>query len=199
MALRRITLIGEPVLRKKAKKVKKLSPLIKQLIEDMVETMYDAPGVGLAAPQVGISKRIIVVDVGDGTLYKLINPKIIHSEGSEVGIEACLSVPGKVGDVERYTGIVVKAMTPDEKFIKIEAEDFLARCLQHEIDHLDGILYVDKAENVREATEEEFEEAEEGGHGASNEAIERHHEAMKYVETNQMPLQPKKVFRVKMN
>ncbi len=163
MAIKEIVQIGDPVLRKKARKVDKITPLILQLLDDMAETMYAAPGVGLAAPQVGISKRIIVVDIGEG-LLKLINPKILHAEGAEVGPEACLSVLGKVGDVERATDIVVKAMTHEGKYIKIEAVDFMARCLQHEIDHLEGILYVDKATNVRDATEEEFEEAEEGGH-----------------------------------
>ena len=163
MAIREIVQIGDPVLRKKTKKVDKITPLILQLLDDMAETMYAAPGVGLAAPQIGISKKIVVVDIGEG-LLKLINPKILHAEGAEVGTEACLSVLGKVGDVERATDIVVKAMTPEGKFIKIEAVDFMARCLQHEIDHLDGILYVDKATDVRDATEEEFEEAEEGGH-----------------------------------
>lgn len=163
MAIKEIVQIGDPVLRKKARKVDKITPLILQLLDDMAETMYAAPGVGLAAPQVGISKRIIVVDIGEG-LLKLINPKILHAEGAEVGTEACLSVLGKVGDVERATDIVVKAMTHEGKYIKIEAVDFMARCLQHEIDHLEGILYVDKATDVRDATEEEFEEAEEGGH-----------------------------------
>lgn len=163
MAIKEIVQIGDPVLRKKAKKVDKITPLILQLLDDMAETMYAAPGIGLAAPQVGVSKKIIVVDIGEG-LLKLINPKILLlSEDLETATEACLSVLGKVGEVERAVDVVVKAMTPDGKFVKIEATDLMARCLQHEIDHLEGILYVDKATDVRDATEEEFEEAEEGG------------------------------------
>lgn len=165
MAIRQIRILGDEVLRKKAKKVDNITPLLLQLLDDMAETMYEEPGIGLAAPQVGISKRVIVVDVGDG-LHKLINPKIVHSEGSEVGSEGCLSVPGKIGDVERFTSIIVKAMDPTGKIVKIEAEGLFARCLQHEMDHLDGILYIDKATNVREPTpgeddEEEYEDAEE--------------------------------------
>lgn len=149
MALREVIHIGNPVLRKKAKKVEKITPLILQLIEDMAETMYDEPGIGLAAPQVGVSKRVIVVDVGDG-LFKLINPKITSAEGTEIDTEGCLSVPGKIGEVERYAKIGIKAMDPEGKIVRLEAEGLFARCLQHEIDHLDGILFVDKAENIRE-------------------------------------------------
>lgn len=159
MAIREITLIGNPVLRKKAKKINRVTPLIKQLLDDMAETMYRAPGIGLAAPQVGVSKRVIVVDVGE-KLYKLINPKVVSSEGLETGTEGCLSVPGKVGEVDRATNVVVKAMNTDGRYIKIEAEGFLSRCFQHEIDHLDGILYVDKATNVRDVVEEMEEELE---------------------------------------
>ncbi|MCD4785967.1 MAG: peptide deformylase [Candidatus Eremiobacteraeota bacterium] len=159
MAIREIVLIGNPVLRKKAKKIDRIIPLIKQLIDDMVATMYKAPGIGLAAPQVGVSKRVIVVDVGE-RLYKLINPKIVSSEGLETGTEGCLSVPGKVGEVERATNVVVKAMNTDGRYIKIEAGGFLAKCFQHEIDHLDGILYVDKATDIRDVFEEMEEELE---------------------------------------
>ncbi len=148
MAIRKIRLIGDPVLRRKAKKVERIDSLILQLLDDMAETMYQAPGIGLAAPQVGVSKRVIVADVGEG-LYKLINPKIVLSEGSEIDTEACLSIPDKIGDVERATKIIVKAMGVDGRYFKFEAEGLLARCLQHEIDHLDGILYIDKATNIR--------------------------------------------------
>ena len=103
---------------------------------------------GLAAPQIGISKRIIVVDVGDG-LHKLVNPKIVSSEGSEVDVEGCLSVPGLIGDVERFVKITVKATTPEGKSIKIDAENFFARCLQHEIDHLDGILAISRCSDPK--------------------------------------------------
>lgn len=160
MAIRKIRLIGDPVLRRKAKKVERVDSLILQLLDDMAETMYQAPGIGLAAPQVGVSKRVIVADVGEG-LYKLINPKIVHSEGSEIDTEACLSIPNKIGDVERATKIIVKAMGVNGRYFKFEAEGLLARCLQHEIDHLDGILYIDKATNIRKLkppTEEEIHE-----------------------------------------
>lgn len=164
MAIREIVLIGNPVLRKKAKKVEKITPLELQLMDDMAETMYAAPGIGLAAPQIGVSKRIIVVDVGDG-LHKLINPKITHKEGTEVTTEGCLSIPGLVGDVERAARVIVKAMNQEGRIVKIDAEGILATCLQHEIDHLDGILYVDKATNIREpepsSTPEEQEDSKE--------------------------------------
>lgn len=149
MAIRRIRTVEDRVLRKKSKKVEKVDALLLQLLDDMAETMYTAPGIGLAAPQVGVSKRVIVVDVGDG-LMKLINPKIVKSEGEVEDTEACLSVPGKVGDVTRFKTVTVKAMQPEGSIVKIEAEGLLARCLQHEIDHLDGILFIDKAKNIRE-------------------------------------------------
>lgn len=197
MALRNIVLIGEPVLRKKARKVDRVTPLLEQLMEDMAETMYAAPGIGLAAPQVGVSKRIIVVDVGEenGGLHKLINPKVIFSEGSEIDTEACLSVPGKVGDVERAAKVVVKAMTPEGKYIKIEAEGLFARCLQHEIDHLEGILYVDKAEDIREPEypEEEYEH-EEGA--ITPEDIEKHKQEEKQKISIPITPQPKAIFEV---
>lgn len=181
MALREIVITGHPVLRKKAKKVEKITPLDLQLMDDMAETMYNAPGVGLAAPQVGVSKRIVVVDVGDG-LFKLVNPKIIYSEGSEIDAEGCLSVPGLIGDVERYTKITVKATTPDGKTIKIDAENFFARCLQHELDHLDGVLYTDKASNMREP--EPFDEEEEIDDEEEDETEESESESLIEKEEN---------------
>jgi peptide deformylase len=150
---------GDPILRKKAKPVKNPEdPLIKQLVEDMFETMYNAPGVGLAAPQVGESKRILVADCGEeyGGPYVLINPKIIHQEGAQIGIEGCLSFPNLYGDVERAYKVVVKAQNLRGQWFKVEAEGLLSRCFQHEIDHLDGILFVDKAKNLRTLTPEEL-------------------------------------------
>ena len=162
MALRKIRIDEDPVLRKKAKEIKHIDEDIKKLIDDMAETMYDAPGVGLAAPQVGVSKRLVMVDVGDGQgLQVFINPKIIKKEGElEEGLEGCLSVPGIWGDVKRQLKITVKAINRKGKGITIEAVAFRARAIQHEIDHLEGILFTDKATNLRrkEDMEEEVEE-----------------------------------------
>ncbi|AVX20318.1 MULTISPECIES: peptide deformylase [Carboxydocella] len=148
MAVFKIVEIGDPVLRQVAKPVKEITPNIIKLLENMADTMYDAEGVGLAAPQIGISKRVIVVDVGEG-LIELINPEIIHCEGKEVAVEGCLSVPGKQGDVERWARVKVRGLNRQGELVEYEAEGLLARAFQHEIDHLDGILYVDKAENLR--------------------------------------------------
>lgn len=163
MAIRKIIFEGDPILRKKSKKVKRIDPLTLQILDDMAETMYAAPGIGLAAPQVGINERLVVIDVGDG-LLKLINPKITYfGEEKEVDTEGCLSVPGMIGDVERPIVVTLKAQGPDGKFFRIEeADGMLARCIQHELDHLDGVLYIDKAENMREVTEEEMMAAEMG-------------------------------------
>lgn len=150
------------VLRKKAKPVTKINASIRKLLDDMTETMYAAPGVGLAAPQVGVSKRIIVVDPQgeDSQLYQLINPEIIHQEGWVKGTEGCLSIPGMVGDVYRYEKVRVVALDRTGKKVWIDAEGWLARIFQHEIDHLDGVLYTDKCSDLREVTEGEEEEEE---------------------------------------
>lgn len=147
-------------LRKKSKKIEKIDSLTLQLFDDMLETI-EGIGYGLAAPQVGILKKIIVIKYED-TVYKLINPKIIEkSEDMLCDVEACLSVPDKMGDVDRYRKIVVKSTDINGKNIKITAENLLARVFQHEIDHLDGILYIDKAKNIRKPeTEEESKKAE---------------------------------------
>jgi len=174
MALLRIRHDGDPVLRKKSRKVEKPDPIILLMMDDMAETMYGVNGIGLAAPQVGVNKRFVVVDVGDGQgLFKMINPRVIAtSETSCVDVEGCLSVPGLQGEVERPETITVKAMGPDGKYFKKEAEGLLARCIQHEIDHLDGILFTDKAISVWEpkAEEEEAGEDEEGGEEDSGKA-----------------------------
>lgn len=143
MALRNIRKYGDEILRKKSRKVDEINNRILTLIADMEETMYDAQGVGLAAPQVGILKRIVVIDVGEGML-RLINPEIISQEGSQIDTEGCLSVPGEQGEVERPNKVKVKAQNEKGEEIVIEGEDLLARALCHEIDHLDGILFVDK-------------------------------------------------------
>lgn len=145
MAIRNIREIGDEILTKDAREVTELTPKISELIDDMFDTMYEANGCGLAAPQVGVRKRIVVIDCGDQPLV-LINPVILETSGSQTGREGCLSVPGKVGVVTRPNYAKVKAL--DENFNEriIEGEELLARCLCHEIDHLNGILYVDKAE-----------------------------------------------------
>ena len=143
MALRQIVKIGEPVLRKKSKVVKEINDRIIELLDDMADTMYEADGVGLAAPQVGILKRVVVIDIGDG-LIELINPEIIETEGEYLDNEGCLSVPGESGDVLRPYRVKVRALNRFGETIEIEGEELLARAFCHEIDHLDGILYVDK-------------------------------------------------------
>ena len=131
------------MLRKKAKAVKRVTPEITQLIADMAETMYAAPGVGLAAPQVGRNLRVIIVDIGQG-LLEMVNPKLISKEGNEIGEEGCLSVPGVCGYVERSFKIKVKGLGKSGEQKEIDADGFLARAIQHEMDHLEGILFIDK-------------------------------------------------------
>lgn len=147
MAIYRIVEMGDPVLREKARPVPKITPNVIKLLENMAETMYDAEGVGLAAPQVGVSKRIAVIDAGDG-LIELINPEIIHKEGLGTETEGCLSIPGVSGEVERATKVTVKALDREGKECRYHGEGLLARAFQHEIDHLDGILFVDKAKSI---------------------------------------------------
>ena len=139
---------GHPVLKQVAEPVEFVNKKMRTLIEDMAETMYKTDGVGLAAPQIGVSQRIIVLDDGNG-LLELINPEITHKEGSQIGLEGCLSVPGYYGDVERFDKITVKAIDKHNKKVTIKAEGFLARILQHEIDHLDGHLFIEKADNLQ--------------------------------------------------
>jgi len=143
MALRTIRKLGDEVLRKKCRIVDKIDDRIISLLDDMAETMYEANGVGLAAPQVGILKRIAVIDIGDG-LIELINPEIISQTGSVIEQEGCLSVPGKYGTVQRPMEVTVKATDRDGNDYEITAEGLLAKALCHEIDHLDGIVFVDK-------------------------------------------------------
>ena len=135
----------DEVLRKKARPVEKIDDRILTLLDDMAETMYNAEGVGLAAPQVGILRRVVVIDIGEG-IIELINPEIIEQEGEQIGAEGCLSVPGLSGIVKRPARVVVTALNRHGERIKIQGEDLLARALCHEIDHLDGILYLDKVE-----------------------------------------------------
>lgn len=143
MALLPINKIGDDILRTKAVTVDKVTKKRKKLIRDMLETMYKADGIGLAAPQVGVCERIIVIDVGEGPLA-IVNPVIKKAEGEAIDVEGCLSVPGDKGYVKRALRVVVEGMDQDEKPVHFEAENLFARCLQHEIDHLDGILFIDK-------------------------------------------------------
>lgn len=143
MAIRMIRVLGDPVLREKSKEVPQVTPNIQKLIDDMADTMYDADGIGLAAPQVGILKRVIVVDVGEG-LLGLVNPEVVLAEGEQTGPEGCLSIPGVQATVTRANHVIVKGLNRDGEPVVVDAEGLLARCLLHEIDHLDGILFLDR-------------------------------------------------------
>jgi len=154
MAVRPITLAKDSLLRKKSKKVRHFGEALQVLIDDMVETMQAANGAGLAAPQVGVLERVIVVqlpedeeDPQSGKLFALCNPQIIRAEGEEEGEEGCLCLPGFVGEVKRATLVTVKAQDRRGKKVRIKTEGFLARAFQHEIDHLDGILFIDRVES----------------------------------------------------
>lgn len=146
MAIRNIREIGDEVLTKTCKEVKEMTPRIKELIEDMLDTMYEANGVGLAAPQVGILKRIVVIDVTGEEPIVMINPKIIESDGEQTGYEGCLSVPGKNGVVTRPNYVKAVAFNENMEEYEIEGTELLARAICHELDHLDGHLYVEKVE-----------------------------------------------------
>ena len=143
MAIRNIRKMGDDILRKKCRTVEVIDDKIITLLDDMADTMYDANGVGLAAPQVGILKRIAVIDVGDG-IIELINPEIVETSGEQVGQEGCLSVPGKYGIVSRPNKVTVRATDRDGNLFEITGEELLARAFCHEIEHLDGFLFVDK-------------------------------------------------------
>lgn len=145
MALRTIRVEGDPVLTKISRPVDKMTPRIHDLIADMLDTMYEAMGVGLAAPQVGILKRVVVIDVGDGPII-LINPEIIEKSGEQTGDEGCLSVPGMSGQVTRPDYVKVKALNEDMEEVVYEGEGLLARAFCHELDHLDGHMYTEKVE-----------------------------------------------------
>ena len=148
MAIRVIRTEEDPVLRKISRPVKEVTPKIITLIDDMLDTMYEAMGVGLAAPQVGILKRIVVIDIGEGPIA-LINPEILERDGSQIGQEGCLSCPDMWGDVDRAKHIKIKGITPKGEEVTFEADDYLARALQHECDHLDGVLFIDKVQKLK--------------------------------------------------
>jgi peptide deformylase len=158
MATRIIRELGEDVLRKNAKPVKTVDEKIIQLLDDMAETMYEANGVGLAAPQVGILKQIVVIDIGDENgLYEIINPVILEQSGEQTGNEGCLSVPGKMGVVTRPSYVKVEYTNRDGERVVAEGQDLFARAVCHEVDHLSGILYVDKVEGELSDVETEEE------------------------------------------
>ncbi len=165
MALRQIRVLGDPVLEKKCREVKEMTPRLRELIGDMLETMYAQEGVGLAAPQVGVLRRIVVIDVGEGPVV-MINPVLVETDGEQSGSEGCLSVPGKAGNVTRPNHVKAAALNEDMEPFEIEGEELLARAICHELDHLDGVMYVTKVEgdlyDVEEEAEEEAEETEAG-------------------------------------
>jgi peptide deformylase len=170
MAIREIVTTPDPVLRQRARKVRAVTEDIQTLMDDMVETMRVAPGVGLAAPQVGISQRVIVVEYGEPSedpeappkpakLYKVANPEIIrHSNDTEIANEGCLSIPGFIGEVERYSSVTVKGLNQNGDPFRLKAKGWLARIFQHEIDHLDGVLYIDHATQIWRLEEQEMQD-----------------------------------------
>ncbi len=154
MAIRNIREIGDGVLNKKCKEVKEMTPRTKELIEDMLETMYEANGVGLAAPQVGILKRIVVIDVTGEDPYVMVNPRILEVSGEQTGHEGCLSVPGKTGVVTRPNYVKAVAYNENMELYEVEGTELLARAICHEMDHLEGHLYVERVEGPLVNTED---------------------------------------------
>lgn len=159
MALYEIQKVGSPVLREKANPIEKVDETICRLLDDMVETMYDSDGVGLAAPQIGVSKRAIVVDAGGG-LIELINPVCVKSRGNDLAEEGCLSIPGVWGPVPRAKSVTIEGLDRQGRKVVVKAKDYTARALQHEIDHLDGVLFTDKMIRVDGPEQDQKEQAE---------------------------------------
>lgn len=161
MAIRKVRVMGDEILTKACKPVKEMTPRIKELIDDMFETMYEEDGVGLAASQVGVLRQIVTIDVDDGNQYVLINPEILETSGEQTGYEGCLSVPGKRGIVTRADHVKVRALNEDMEPYELEGDGLLARAICHECDHLKGSLYVDlvegKLEDLADLAEEEAE------------------------------------------
>ena len=143
MSLLDVRVLGDPILRQETKPVGDVTDEIRRLIDDMFETMYAAKGIGLAAPQVGRRERVAVIDVGEGSPFAIINPEIVLAEGAAKGEEGCLSIPEVYGDVERAARVIVRAVGRDGEPFDVDATELLARCLQHEIDHLHGKLFID--------------------------------------------------------
>ncbi|WP_019228513.1 peptide deformylase [Sedimentibacter sp. B4] len=146
MALRNLRFNGDEILRKRSREVSVIDNKIKMLLNDMIDTMYENDGVGLAAPQVGILKRVVTIDVDDGNIYKMINPKILKSSGEQTDQEGCLSVPETKGMVKRPMNVTAVYTDEDGNEVTVEAEGLLARAICHEIDHLDGVLFIDRTE-----------------------------------------------------
>ena len=161
MAIRMIRTMGDPILTKKCKEVKEMTPRLRELIEDMFETMYEANGVGLAAPQVGILKRIVVIDTTGEDPIVMINPRILETSGTQTGGEGCLSVPGKTGTVTRPNYVKAVAFDENMQEYEIEGMELLARAICHETDHLEGQLYVDKVEGPLMDTDDYYADMEE--------------------------------------
>jgi peptide deformylase len=166
VAVRPILNFDQPVLREKAKKVARVDTSIQKLLDDLAETMLDAPGAGLAANQIGVALRVCVVKGDENQIWGLVNPVIVKSAGSQVGYEGCLSKPGWVGEVERFDAVVVKGLNRHGKQVRIKSTGFTARAFQHELDHLDGVLFTDRLTSldtlrrVEDLVGEEHEEAE---------------------------------------
>jgi peptide deformylase len=157
MAIRQVRINGDEMLKKTARPVTSITPAMFDLLDDMLETLRAKDAVGLAAPQVGVLRRIVVVEF-DEELYELINPEIIETTGSQICNEACLSVPGRCGDIERPLEVTVKAQNRHGEEFTITVDDFVASAFCHEIDHLDGVLFLDKATNIQFITNEQAEE-----------------------------------------
>lgn len=157
MALREVRLSSDPILRKKSREITEITDRIKILLDDMVDTMNEEIGIGLAAPQVGVLRRAIVIDIGEGPI-KMINPEMLENRGSYIDIEGCLSVPGRAGTVERPEYVKIKYLDIDGNEKILEAEELMARAICHEIDHLNGILYIDKMIEEIDISEEGNEE-----------------------------------------
>lgn len=157
MGIRQIRELGDDILRKKSKPVTMMTLRTKLLINDMLDTLYEANGVGLAAPQVGVLKRLVIVDVGEGPIIML-NPEIIATEGEQTGYEGCLSVPGKMGEVTRPNVVTVRYQDENMQWQEVTGTELLARAFCHELDHLDGVVYVDKVKG--ELVDSEYEEDE---------------------------------------
>lgn len=169
MALRTIRMLGDEILTKTCREVKSMTPRMQELIDDMLETMYHAEGVGLAAPQVGVLRRIVVIDIGDGPLV-MVNPVLLETEGEQTGDEGCLSFPGKAGQVTRPNRVKARYFDENMEEYEIEAEELLARAICHELDHLDGHMYVEKVEGeIHDVVYEEDEEDEDDEESGENE------------------------------
>lgn len=147
MAVYKVLVLPEPVLRSKAKPVANINQGVIRLLDNMIDTMYEYDGVGLAAPQIGVSRRVVVFDVGEGPV-ELINPEIIEQEGEQLGLEGCLSIPDTQGQVRRANRVVVEALNRKGEMFRLQGVGLTARVIQHEIDHLDGILFIDRAESL---------------------------------------------------